>query len=126
MIIDNSKIWDKIETNTQKFISLGLNEAIDYQKFYLYSIITHSTAIEGSSLSEKDTTLLFDEGITSGNKPLIHFLMNQDLKNAYQFAIDEAFKKTIITPQLLTNKKIIDISKKTITFAKKITIWKKL
>ena len=25
---------------------LGISEQIDYEKFYLYSIITHSTAIE--------------------------------------------------------------------------------
>ena len=27
---------------------LGIKQQIDYDKFYLYSIITHSTAIEGS------------------------------------------------------------------------------
>ena len=27
---------------------LGIREQIDYDKFYLYSIITHSTAIEGN------------------------------------------------------------------------------
>ena len=29
---------------------LGISEQIDYEKFYLYSIITHSTAIEGSTV----------------------------------------------------------------------------
>ena len=32
----------------KEYQELGISEQIDYQKFYLYSIITHSTAIEGS------------------------------------------------------------------------------
>lgn len=31
---------------------LGIAEQIDYDKFYLYSLITHSTAIEGSTVTE--------------------------------------------------------------------------
>lgn len=44
---------------------LGIAEQLDYTKFYLYSIITHSTAIEGSTVTEVEAQLLFDEGITS-------------------------------------------------------------
>ena len=41
---------------------LGIAEQIDYDKFYLYSLITHSTAIEGSTVTEIENQLLFDEG----------------------------------------------------------------
>ena len=34
----------------QEYNQLGIGEQIDYAKFYLYSIITHSTAIEGSTV----------------------------------------------------------------------------
>ena len=37
---------------------------IDYDKFYLYSVITNSTAIEGSTITEVENQVLFDEGIT--------------------------------------------------------------
>ncbi len=37
---------------------LGIAEQIDYDKFYLYSIITHSTAIEGSTVTEIENQLL--------------------------------------------------------------------
>lgn len=40
---------------------LGISEQIDFDKFYLYSIITHSTAIEGSTVTEVEAQLLFDE-----------------------------------------------------------------
>ena len=45
-----------------EYQSLGIAEQIDYKKFYLYSIITHSTAIEGSTVTEIENQLLFDEG----------------------------------------------------------------
>lgn len=63
----------------------GIAEQIDYEKFYLYSIITHSTAIEGSTVTEVEAQLLFDEGITSGKRTLQEQLMNLDLKEAYDF-----------------------------------------
>ena len=64
---------------------LGISDQIDYEKFYLYSIITHSTAIEGSTVTEVEAQLLFDEGITAKGKPLIEQLMNLDLKAAYDY-----------------------------------------
>jgi Uncharacterized conserved protein len=93
--------WDRIEKLNKEYSSLNLDEVIDYKKFYLYSIITHSTAIEGSTLTELDTQLLFDEGITAKGKPLTHHLMNEDLRNAYYFAMEEADKKAPITPEFL-------------------------
>lgn len=66
-----------------EYLSLGINQQLDYDKFYLYSIITHSTAIEGSTVTEIENQLLFDEGI-SANKPMAEQLMNLDLKAAYE------------------------------------------
>ena len=36
----------------QEYKELGMSNLIDYDKFYLYSIVTHSTAIEGSTMTE--------------------------------------------------------------------------
>ena len=95
------KIWNKLLKLNEEYLSLNLNDMIDYNKFYLYSIITHSTAIEGSTLTELDTQLLFDDGITAKGKPIEHHLMNQDLKDAYYFAMQEADKKAPITADFL-------------------------
>ena len=54
---------------------LGIKQQIDYDKFYLYSIITHSTAIEGSTVTEAEARLLFDEGITSGKRTMTEQMM---------------------------------------------------
>lgn len=60
-------------------------EQIDYEKFYLYSIITQSTAIEGSTVTEVEAQLLFDEGITSSKRSIVEQNMNLDLKAAYDY-----------------------------------------
>ena len=93
--------WQEIEQLYQTFQELGINESVDYDKYYLYSLITHSTAIEGSTLTELDTQLLFDEGVTAKGKPLVHHLMNEDLKQAYDFAKAESGQLVPITPVFL-------------------------
>lgn len=69
----------------RQYRELGIAEQIDFDKFYLYSIITHSTAIEGSTVTEVEAQLLFDEGITSGKRTMVEQIMNLDLKNAYDY-----------------------------------------
>lgn len=66
---------------------LGIAEQIDYDKFYLYSLITHSTAIEGSTVTEIENQLLFDEGISAKGRSMQEQLMNLDLKKAYEESI---------------------------------------
>ena len=78
----------------KEYQELGIYEQIDYQKFYLYSIITHSTAIEGSTVTEIENQLLFDEGITAKGKPIVEQLMNLDLKRAYEQSIRWAREHT--------------------------------
>lgn len=69
--------------------SLGIPDQIEYDKLYLYSIITHSTAVEGSTISEIENRLMFDEGI-SPNKSIAEQFMNLDLKRAYEKATEYA------------------------------------
>ena len=79
------ELKDIIQRLLERHKELGISDQIDYEKFYLYSIITHSTAIEGSTITEVEAQLLFDEGITAKGKPLIEQLMNLDLKAAYDY-----------------------------------------
>lgn len=86
----------------EKYNSLGINQQLDYDKFYLYSIITHSTAIEGSTVTEIENQLLFDEGI-SANKPIKEQMMNLDLKKAYEKSFEYAKKHEKLTVAMLCN-----------------------
>ena len=78
----------------KEYHSLGIAEQIDYQKFYLYSLITHSTAIEGSTVTEIENQLLFDEGITAKGRSLQEQMMNLDLKAAYEHSMRLAHQHT--------------------------------
>ena len=69
----------------QQHKKLGISDQIDFDKFYLYSIITHSTAIEGSTVTEVENQLLFDEGIASSKRTMMEQMMNLDLKVAYDY-----------------------------------------
>lgn len=82
MTPENKKILLQL---LRQYKELGISNQIDYDKFYLYSIITHSTAIEGSTVTEVEAQLLFDEGITAKGKPINEQLMNLDLKDAYEY-----------------------------------------
>ena len=100
-LLMGTDIWQEIEVLNQEFVRLGISQSVDYEKYYLYSLITHSTAIEGSTLTELDTQLLFDEGVTAKGKPLVHHLMNEDLKQAYELAKTESGSLVPITPAFL-------------------------
>lgn len=76
---------DRLLRLLQQHKTLGISDQIDFDKFYLYSIITHSTAIEGSTVTEVEAQLLFDEGITSSKRTLLEQQMNLDLKVAYDY-----------------------------------------
>lgn len=78
---------DKLLIVLNEYKQLGIADQIDYDKFYLYSLITHSTAIEGSTVTEIENQLLFDEGISAKGRTMQEQLMNLDLKNAYEQAI---------------------------------------
>lgn len=84
-----------------KYNSLGINQQLDYDKFYLYSIITHSTAIEGSTVTEIENHLLFDEGITSSKRTITEQMMNLDLKNAYEKSFEYAKNHEKLTVEML-------------------------
>ena len=91
----------KLEEVVQRYLDLGINQQIDYEKFYLYSIITHSTAIEGSTVTELENQLLFDEGITAKGKTLAEQQMNLDLKAAYDESLVLARKHAEISMDML-------------------------
>lgn len=74
----------KLEELVGRYHELGIDRQLDYDKFYLYSIITHSTAIEGSTITELENQIMFDNGITLKGKSLVEQNMNLDLKAAYE------------------------------------------
>ena len=92
---------DRLLEVLNEYHSLSIAEQIDYQKFYLYSLITHSTAIEGSTVTEIENQLLFDEGITAKGRSLQEQMMNLDLKAAYEHSMQLARKHADFSVDML-------------------------
>ncbi|MBX9781832.1 MAG: Fic family protein [Chitinophagaceae bacterium] len=86
-------MFSETEPILNEYHQLNLSEVIDFEKFNNYSITHHSTTIEGSALTEVETRLLLDEGITPAGKPLLHSLMVQDHYQALLFAAEAAKQK---------------------------------
>lgn len=86
-----------LEELVGRYRALGIDRQLDYDKFYLYSIITHSTAIEGSTITELENQIMFDNGIALKGKSLIEQNMNLDLKAAYERALVFARQHSDVT-----------------------------
>lgn len=91
----------KLNNIINTYTHLGIDKQIDYEKFYLYSIITHSTAIEGSTITELENIIMFDNGLSIKGKSIIEQNMNLDLKAAYEKMLQYVNEKAPITGERL-------------------------
>lgn len=91
----------RLQQLIERYRQLGIDRQIDYDKFYLYSLVTHSTAIEGSTITELENQIMFDHGVSIKGKSLEEQSMNLDLKAAYDKAIEYARNHTPVTVELL-------------------------
>lgn len=78
-----------------EYQALELQNEINHDKFERYTIVHHSSVIEGSTLTENETRLLLEEGTTPKGKPLEHSLMVKDHYEALLFVLDEAKKRSV-------------------------------
>lgn len=87
----------ELEKSVERYRELGIDRQLDYDKFHLYSIITHSTAIEGSTITELENQIMFDNGIALKGKSLVEQNMNLDLKAAYERTLTFARQHADVT-----------------------------
>jgi Fic family protein len=86
-----------VEEYIEEYKALHLDDVVDYHRFNEYAVTAHSTQIEGSTLTQEETALLLNEGITPKGKPLEHSLMVKDHHQALKIALDQGKKKASIT-----------------------------
>ena len=91
----------------EEYRSLDIVNQVDYDKFCLYSLITHSTAIEGSTVTEIENKLLFDEGISAKGRSMGEQLMNMDLKSAYEYSMQLAKQQVPLSVKMLTDLSVL-------------------
>jgi len=92
---------NELSTLLAQYKELKLHEVIDHDKFNDFAITHHSTSIEGSTLTEVETRLLLDEGITPKGKPLTHSLMVKDHYDALKFVLNSAAEKKTISVEFI-------------------------
>ncbi|KAA8486828.1 Fic/DOC family protein [Arcticibacter tournemirensis] len=84
-----------------RYKSLGIEDVIDHEKFNHISIVHHSTVLEGSTLTEVETEVLLNEGLTPKGKPLLHTLMVKDHYTALRFVLNEAKKRRPVSEEFI-------------------------
>jgi Fic family protein len=89
------------ETLLDKFQSLRIEDSLDYALMNEILISHHSTAIEGSTLSEEESRLLILEGLTAKGKPITDHLMMKDHYNALVEIVELSKERHIINPEFI-------------------------
>lgn len=90
-------MWAELKKYRDEYISLNLEENINYSTFSMISIVWNSTKIEGCSLDENDTRLLIEKNITAKGKPLTDHLMVKDHYDAFLFIQEQARQKRMLS-----------------------------
>lgn len=94
-------VFDKFKASLKQFKEMNIQASMNYEVWNNVFISHHSTAIEGSSLTLEEASLLLTEGITAKGKPLQHHLMLTNHHAALIFTIEYAKKNETITPEWL-------------------------
>ncbi|MCC8171586.1 MAG: Fic family protein [Parabacteroides sp.] len=92
--------WPEIE-EIYRQARLIASRAAAGEENYLHSIVAHSAAIAGSTLTEAEMVRLFETSRAIYGKPDVHHRMSSDLKKAYRFALQEAQKHRHVSSDLL-------------------------
>ena len=97
----NSEILTSVEKRNEEYKDLKLDDIVDYEEYKLYSIVTSSTQLEGSTLDELDTAILLNDGLTAKGKPILHHKMVEDNFNAISYAMKAADDKVLLSPEFI-------------------------
>ena len=110
--IENANLKSDLKMELlQTYQSLNLSQNLDYDKFSWYAITHLSTSVEGSTLTEIETNLLLDEGLTPKGKPIEHSLMTIDRAKALLFVIEKASANTLLTIEFIQHINALVMSK---------------
>jgi Fic family protein len=91
---------DKLETLVNEY-RRAMQGQVDLQKFTYYAVTYHSTAIEGSTLTEGQVYNLLDLDMPAKNKPFTEQQMVIDHQKALVFTLNEAKKRVLPTETLI-------------------------
>ncbi|MDR1561731.1 MAG: Fic family protein [Dysgonamonadaceae bacterium] len=91
---------NKLEKLVADYVQASRGQ-VDMKKFTCYAITYHSTAIEGSTLTEGQVYDLLDQDIPAKNKPFSEQQMVIDHQKALIYTLNRANEKQPLTEQLI-------------------------
>jgi Fic family protein len=99
-MVYKSDTYSRVEQLTKDYKRLMVGQ-VDLKKYTYYSISYHSTAIEGSTLSESQVFDLLENDMTAKNKPFSHCLMVLDHHKALEFVLNAVKNKMPVTQEFI-------------------------
>lgn len=91
----------KIESLIEEYKTLEINKVFNYEEFNNILLTTHSTRIEGSTLSFEEACELIQKGNTPAGKNIDFSLQVLDHYNALKFVLSEAEKDNNLSVKLI-------------------------
>ena len=100
-----NSILDKIKANQQKLATLleNPNNKKEMYKWLKTELAYTSNAIEGNTLTRKETELVIDDGITSTSKPLQHYIEAVNHAKAFEKIITFLNKSKNVNENFMLN-----------------------
>lgn len=92
---------ESLPAQLREYRRLGVADQVDHARLELYTLVAHSTALEGSTLTPLEAQLLIEEGISPAGRGFVEQLMNFDLHDAYEEARRLARSTTPLSVELL-------------------------
>ena len=92
-----SHLYNSIKKVVAEYESLTKEKILNYEEFNHFSMVHHSTAIEGSKLSEEETHLILKEGVSPANKSVLDIFMVVDHFKALKYTLKLAENKEELT-----------------------------
>ena len=90
-----------IEKLIQEYRDLEIELSLNYIEFNKILITSHSTRIEGSTLTLNETRILIEDGNTPSGKPLLFSNQTKDHYDALNFVLEQAKVKTPISMKFI-------------------------
>ena len=91
---------NKLEKLVADYVQATLGQ-VDMKKFTYYAITHHSTAIEGSTLTERQVYDLLDQDMPAKNKPFSEQQMVIDHQKALMYTLNNASEKKPLTERFI-------------------------
>ncbi len=100
-MLEKTKRIDELKLQLDKLRPLQPIELKQLKQYYKIGLTYSSNAIEGNTLTESETKVLLEDGLTTGGKPMVFHLEAKGHSDAFDFIYDIINKKDIEESDIL-------------------------